>query len=157
MITCTACTIIRYTYFSLFSAKSNLTRLVKKQIGIVHHSVFLSFCKQSVDTCIEVCQCEPSYTINEKARTLVTKERIYWRRSRGGVKNPSVTRAHVSQESRAGKTTGLFVIYNIDLAIYYHRSPSSFAAATFIFVFLLPNPIPPINSAKIPLPSHPPP
>jgi hypothetical protein len=90
MITCAACTIIWYTYFSLFSAKSNLTRLVKKkQIGIVHHSVFLFFFfagKQSVDTCIEVCQCGPSYTINEKARTLLTKERVYWHRSRGGVK-----------------------------------------------------------------------
>ena len=64
--------------FLYFSAKSSLTRLVKKANRYSTSFCLLIFSgKQSVDTCIEVCQCGPSYTINEEARTLLTKERVY--------------------------------------------------------------------------------
>ena len=79
-----ACTIIWCIYLSPYSVKSNLTRLVKKaDVYSMSHCLLALFGKQSLGTCKEVRQCGPSHTINEEAHTLVTKGRVYWRRSRG--------------------------------------------------------------------------
>ena len=80
--------------------------------------------KQSLGTCMEVRQYGPSHIINEEARTLETKGRVYWRRSRGCENNRLRARAHVSQESQTDETTELLVIYNIELVpiIIHHRS-----------------------------------
>ena len=111
-VTCAACTIIWCIYFSLFSAKSSLTRLVKKANRYSTSFCLLIFSgKQSVDTCIEVCQCGPSYTINEEARTLLTKERVYWRRSRGGVNNrPPCVRTSPKKLGRTKRRYSLLFI-----------------------------------------------
>ena len=68
------CLYYYFVYFSLFSAKASLTRLVKKVNRYsTSFCLLFFFCKQSVDTCIEVCQCGPPYTVNEEARTLLMK------------------------------------------------------------------------------------
>ena len=79
-----ACTIIWCIYLSSYSVKSNLTRLVKKVDGYsTSYCLLVLSSKQSLSTCKEVRKCGPSHTSNEEAHTLVTKGRVYWRRSRG--------------------------------------------------------------------------
>ena len=73
---------------SPYSVKSNLTRLVKKEDGYSTSLCLLALSgKQSLGTYMEVRQCGPSHTINEEARTLVMKGRVYWHRSQGVVNN----------------------------------------------------------------------
>ena len=82
--TSAACTIIWCIYLSPYPVKSNLTRLVKKADGYSTSLCLLAlYGKQSLGTFMVVRQCGPSHTINEEARTLVTKGCVYWRRSRG--------------------------------------------------------------------------
>ena len=79
-----ACIIIWCIYLSPYSVKSNLPRLVKKADGYNISLCLLTLSgKQSLGACMEVRQCGPSHIINEEARTLETKRRVCWRRSRG--------------------------------------------------------------------------
>ena len=79
-----ACIIIWCIYLSPYSVKSNMPRLVKKADGYNISLCLLTLSgKQSLGACMEVRQCGPSHIINEEARTLETKGRVCWRRSRG--------------------------------------------------------------------------
>ena len=70
--------------YLLILSSPNVHVWSKKQTGIARHTVFLPFLANSrlapVKRCISV---GPSDTSNEEARTLITKGRVYWRRSRG--------------------------------------------------------------------------
>ena len=73
-----ACIIIWCIYLSPYSVKSNLPRLVKKADGYNISLCLLTLSgKHSLGACMEVRQCGPSHIINEEARTLETKRRVY--------------------------------------------------------------------------------
>ena len=107
-----ACIIIWCIYLSPYSVKSNLPRLVKKADGYsMSYCLLVLSSKQSLGTCKEVRQCGPSHTSNEEVRTLVTKGRIYWHRSRG-CENNHLRRVRTSPNNlgRTKRRSSLFYI-----------------------------------------------
>ena len=114
------CTIILCIYLSSYSVKSNLTCLVKKVDGYsTSYCPLVLSSKQSLGTCKEMRQCGPSHTSNEEACTLVTKGRVYWRRSRG-CENNRLQHARTSPKNLGME---ILVIYNIGLVSYFLPTP----------------------------------
>ena len=118
------CTIIWCIYLSSYPVNSILTRLVKKADGYGTPCCLLVISNQQLlSTCKEGHQCGPSRTSNEEGRTLVTRGRVYWHRSRGCENNRLRRMRTFPKNLGWTKRRNPLVIYNIELASYFLPIP----------------------------------